>query len=318
MAKQILAQITSFVGTDANGLTAVNVKIGFGETSDTTVGTRNVTEAFLNIDDEANENDEKGIATIKGLIYFLKAQEQAAAMRNDSMPKIDVSLPNDIYVKATSILFAAKDEKCDNPIAYLESKNMLTYANSDEYKEAYVNLFETLRSCDTIRPVLHFSRTRSLFNWHFEPMDKNALKNLPKDGETVKVLNGVIAGTNLKCFDNTKLGGDDPKKATEVVLTIKTIKTGANRNDKLVITTPRKLTIIEKDGETEITASEANKRLAAGEKLVGKTGSHCKLIARLQLNLDLATSVLNAKGFTPKFLGFDMTKPANYSTFSLN
>lgn len=313
MAKQILAQITSFVGTDDKGLTKVHTQIGFGEASDAAIGTRNVTEAFAVIDDADDETEAKNIATLKALSYFIEQQEQSIAMNGGGV-KIDIALQNDIAIKATTIFFAAKDKTCTNVLDYLTQKNMLTYANSDEYKAAYERLFTTLRNCDTILPLLHFTKARSLFNWHFEPADKSGIKNLPKDGAKVQILNGVIVGTNLKCFDYTFLGNGVP---VEGIVSVKTVKAGTR--SKIVVSMPRTLTIINSDNsETEVTASEANKRLAAGEQLVGKTGAHCKLIARLSLNLEIATTILQAKGFTPRFLGFDLSKPAIRTTFTLD
>lgn len=306
---KIFAQVTSFTGIDDKGNNACVTQIPFSTVSDEGSDPITVLHGDPVIFDADDENVKaakiKTLRSLHGVAFFVDKLADKIDTGED-LPSVDIAVSNDVAIKARAIWFAARDAGVTDVIAEMSKRNFLAYDNSDEFKDAYRALFAALRRNDLFKRVT-FSKTKSLFAWYFEPVDRKKPVRAPKDGETVKIADGEIPNRNLKCYDYSLMSGDR-------VIHTKVV------GKKTLIFTPRTCKIIKDGTEVEITAEELNKLWAVQRvaimngqpvpedaKFEPANGTAAKLLVRLQLNAETICT-LKRDDFTPEYKLIDVTK----------
>lgn len=305
---KIFAQITSFTGVDDKGNHACITQIPFATVSDE--GSDPITvlngEPVVFANDESTAAKVKTLRSLKGLTFFVnKLADRVDA--GEELPSADIAASTDVAIKAKAIWFAARTPDASDVIAELDKRNFLAYDNSDDFKTAYVALFDALRKRNEMYKRVTFSQTRNIFNWHFAVVDRTKQVRQPKDGEKVNVVSGEIPNRNLKCYEYPAMTG-------EVVVHVKTV------GEKTSVFTPRTCKIVKGGTEVTVTAEELNKLWLAQRvailngqpvpedaKFTPANGTATKLLIRLQLNAETVCT-LKRDDFTPEYKLIDVTK----------
>ena len=307
---KIFAQVTSFTGVDDKGNHACITQIPFATVSDE--GSDPITvlngEPVVFAEDEGTAAKVKTLRSLKGLAFFVnKLADRVDA--GEDLPAADIAVSTDVSIKAKAIWFAARNPDVANVIDELDKRNFLAYDNSDDFKAAYVALFDALRRNEVYKRVT-LSQIRSLFNWHFAAVDRTKQVRPPKDGDKVNVVSGEIPNRNLKCYEYPAMTG-------EIVVHVKTV------GKKTSVFTPRTCKIVKGGTEVTVTAEELNKLWAVQRVAVMNgqpvpkeaqfepaNGTATKLLIRLQLNAETICT-LKRDDFTPEYKLLDVTKTAH-------
>jgi len=309
---KIFAQITSFTGVDDKGNHACVTQIPFATVSDE--GSDPITvlngEPVVFANDEGTAAKVKTLRSLKGLTFFVnKLADRVDA--GEDLPGADIAVSTDVAIKAKAIWFAARNPDVSDVVAELDKRKFLAYDNSDEFKAAYVALFDALRRNEMFKRVT-FSQTRNIFNWFFNAVEKQKPVRAPKDGDKVNVVSGEIPNRNLKCYEYPAMTG-------EVVVHVKTV------GEKTSVFTPRTCKIVKGGTEVTVTAEELNKLWAVQRVAVMNgqpvpeeaqfkpaNGTATKLLIRLQLNAETICT-LKRDDFTPEYKLLDVTKTTHVS-----